>query len=211
MESVYESGYYVDVGLNKQSDSSSTLPNPFECAKIPQKDATGDPTNENQQYCVVHGCDVMDENTCASKSEEVSVPEQETVSFPIAAKVCETPGNSSLQDFNPLNGSEPNLEFDMTNQNDISNPDLHVKLMQDARTQKWQVKLRNLTKEQIDFITGRRLLPALSKADAVVIEHGDTPSTGETTETVNLKLPGDNNILVQVGVWNHLTHSLMCL
>ena len=43
--------------------------------------------------------------------------------------------------------------------------------MQDAKTRKWQVKIRNLTKEQVDFIAGPRLLPTLAKTDAVVIEH----------------------------------------
>ena len=42
MESVYESGYYVDIGANQQSDSSSTLPNPFECAKVSQENTTVD-------------------------------------------------------------------------------------------------------------------------------------------------------------------------
>ena len=96
------------------------------------------------------------------------------VNFPIAAKACETTSNSSLQEFNPLNDSEPNLEFDMMDQDSAENPDLHVKLMQDAGTRKWQVKIRNLTKEQVDFIAGPRLLPTLAKTDAVVIEHHDT-------------------------------------
>ena len=96
------------------------------------------------------------------------------ISFPISAKVCETTSKSSLQDFNPLNDSEPNLEFDMTDQDNAENPDLHVKLIQDARTRKWQVKIRNLTQEQVDFIAGPRLLPTLTKTDAVVIEHHDT-------------------------------------
>ena len=61
----------------------------------------------------------------------------------------------------------------MTDQNNAENPDLHVKLMQDARTRKWQVKIRNLTKEQVDFIAGPRLLPTLARTDAVVIEHHD--------------------------------------
>ena len=58
--------------------------------------------------------------------------------------------------------------------------------MHDAKTRKWQVKIRNLTKEQIDFISGPRLLPTLSKADAVVIEHGNTPPDTEETVTVEL-------------------------
>ena len=100
--------------------------------------------------------------------------EQTSVSFPIAAKVCETSINSKLQDFNPLNETEPNLEFDMTDQDNAENPNLHVKLMQDARTRKWEVKIRNLTPEQVDFISGPRLLPTLAKTDAVVISHHDS-------------------------------------
>ena len=42
MENVYESGYYVDIGANQQSDSSSTLSNPFECAKVSQENTTVD-------------------------------------------------------------------------------------------------------------------------------------------------------------------------
>ena len=42
MESVYESGYNVDIGANQQSDRSSTLPNPFECAKVSQENTTAD-------------------------------------------------------------------------------------------------------------------------------------------------------------------------
>ena len=66
--------------------------------------------------------------------ENASIQEQEIVKFPVVAKVCETTSNSSLQEFNPLNDSEPNLEFDMTDQDNKENPNLHVKLMQDART-----------------------------------------------------------------------------
>ena len=62
----------------------------------------------------------------------------------------------------------------MMDQDNVENPDLHVKLIQDARTRKLQVKIRNLTKEQVDFIAGPRLLPTLAKTDAVVIEHHDT-------------------------------------
>ena len=110
--------------------------------------------------------------------ENPTLPEQDMVNFPIAAKVCETTSNSSLQEFNPLNDSEPNLEFDMMDQDNAENPNLHVKLMQDARTRTWQVKIRNLTQEQVDFIAGPRLLPTLAKTDAVVIEHHDTTLSG---------------------------------
>ena len=111
------------------------------------------------------------------------------MTFTAAAKVCERPKSSRLHDFNPLGDSEPNLEFDMTNQNNTSKLDLHVKLMQDAKTHKWQIKIRNLSKEQIEFIAGPQLLPALSKAYAVVIEHGENSQVKETS------LPSTTDVL----------------
>ena len=132
---------------------------------------------------------MTDENKNISTLPVDTGSEMEIVSFPTAAKVCETTEDSSLQEFNPLNDSEPNLEFDMTNQNNASQLDLHVKLIQDAKTQKWQVKIWNLSKEQIDFIAGPRLLPILTKADVVVISHGDTVSAAEDPDIAEPPLP----------------------
>ena len=66
--------------------------------------------------------------------------------------------------------------------------------MHNAKTCKWQVKIRNLMKEQINFISGPKLLPTLSKADAVVIEHGNTsPSTEETATLEHSMIDHDAN------------------
>ena len=170
MENVYESGYYEDVAPTENMTNTNVVPTTPSIEQSSQKDNTPATTPDNIQYCAVHGCEVTNIKT-DTKSDNPILPEQDMVNFPIAAKVCETTSTSSLQEFNPLNDSEPNLEFDMTDQNNAENPDLHVKLMQDARTRKWQVKIRNLTKEQVDFIAGPRLLPTLAKTDAVVIEH----------------------------------------
>ena len=48
---------------------------------------------------------MTDEDTNTLKSSEESPPEVGIVSFPAAAKVCETSENSSLHEFNPLNDS----------------------------------------------------------------------------------------------------------
>ena len=65
--------------------------------------------------------------------------------------------------------------------------------MQDARTRKWQVKIRNLTQEQVDFIAGPRLLPTLAKTDAVVIEHHDTTLSGMHDEHEQQPAPANAN------------------
>ena len=169
--------------MDKQTEIQQPLSHLPQIASVPDESVNAKETDNNWQYFAVHGCDMMDENSHTLKLSEETPTEAGMVSFPHAAKVCEMLENSSLQEFNPLNDSEPNLEFDMTNQNDASKPDLHVKLMQDAKTHHWQVKIRNLSKEQIDFIAGPRLLPMLSKADAVVIDHGANPPVVETAQT----------------------------
>ena len=173
MENVYESGYYEDVTPAENITDKNSVSTTPSIEQPSQRDDTPATTPDNTQYCAVHGCEVTNTKNDV-QSENPTLPEQDMVNFPIAAKVCETTCNSSLQEFNPLNDSEPNLEFDMMDQDNAENPNLHVKLMQDDRTRKWQVKIRNLTQEQVDFIAGPRLLPTLSKTDAMVIEHHDT-------------------------------------
>ena len=151
MESVYESGYYEDVTPVENITDTNTITTPPSVGQVSQNNDVSATTPDNTQYCAVHGCKVMHTKN-NGQSENPTLSEQDTVNFPIAAKVCETMSNSSLHKFNPLNDSEPNLEFDMMDQDNVENPDLHVKLMQDTRTRKWQVKIRNLTKEQVGFI-----------------------------------------------------------
>ena len=173
MESVYESGYYEDVTPVENITDTNTIITPPLVGQPSQNNDVPAMTPDTTQYCAVYSCEVTHTNN-NGQSENPTLPEQDTVNFPIAAKVCETTSNSSLHEFNPLNDSEPNLEFDMMEKDNVENPDLHVKLIQDARTRKWQVKIRNLTKEQVDFIARPRLLPTLAKTDAVVFEHHNT-------------------------------------
>ena len=170
MENVYESGYYEHaIPADNTMDTNITPDTPSTDHPI----GTDDSPTGNVEYCAVHSCEVPKPHK-DTPGECPTAPKQDSVSFPIAAKVCEMTSSSALQEFNPLNDSEPNLEFDMTDQNNAENPNLHVKLMQDARTRKWQVKIRNLTQEQVDFIFGPKLLPTLAKTDAFVIKHHDT-------------------------------------
>ena len=115
MESIYESSYFVDMSEDKNGDTQQT---PLDIPQITNTTTEPEPPKEqyeNRQHCAIHGCDVSDENTSISKSVENDPINTEIVSFPVAAKVCETSNNSSLHEFNPLNDSEPNLEFDMSN------------------------------------------------------------------------------------------------
>ena len=105
MESVYESGYYVDTSISEKAETQQTPSNLPQTASLPDKSAVAGETDKNWQYCAVHGCDMTDEDTNTLKSSEESPPEVGIVSFPAAAKVCETSENSSLHEFNRLNDS----------------------------------------------------------------------------------------------------------
>ena len=192
MESVYESGYYEDVTPVENITDTNTIPTSPSVEQPSQTNDVSAMTPDNIQYCAVHSCEVTHTKNDV-QSENPTLPEQDMVNFPIAAKVCETTSNSSLQEFNPLNDSEPNLEFDMMDQDNAENPNLHVKLMQDARTKKWQVKIRNLTQEQVDFIAGLRLLPTLVKTDTVVIKHHDTTLSEKHDEHEQQPAPANAN------------------
>ena len=122
MESVYKSGYYEDVTPAENITDTNVVP-PTPSIKQPsQKNDIPAMTPDNIQYCAVHGCEVMNTKNDI-QSENPTLPEQDMVNFPIAAKVCETTSKSSLQEFNPLNDSEPNLEFDMTDQDNAEKPE----------------------------------------------------------------------------------------
>ena len=115
MESVYESGYYENTtpveNIKDTTNGFTSLP----VEPSPQRDEEIATTMDGKQYCAVHGCEVPDtKNNVQSDNDNPTPSEQEMINFPIAAKICETTNTSSLQDFNPLNDSEPNLEFDVT-------------------------------------------------------------------------------------------------
>ena len=144
MENVYESSYYENTTPVENIKDTTNVFTSLPVEPSPQRDEEIATTTDSKQYCAVHGCEVLDTKNNV-QSDNPTPSEQEMINFPIAAKNCETTNMSSLQDFNPLNDSEPNLEFDVTDQDNAGNLDLHVKLIQDARTRKWQVKIRNLT------------------------------------------------------------------
>ena len=117
MESVYKSGYYENVTPAENITATNVGPTAPTIDQPSQKDDVPVITPDNIQYCAVHGCEVTNTKN-DTQSENPTLPEQDMVNFPIAAKVCETASTSSLQEFNPLNDGELNLEFDMMDQND---------------------------------------------------------------------------------------------
>ena len=91
------------------------------------------------------------------------------LNFPLSSAVCSTSTDSALSGFNPLKESEPNLDLDTTGQNTATSsgeykgdPVITTKdLIDDAMTKNWKISVRKLTPEEVDFLSGPKLLPGL--------------------------------------------------
>ena len=91
------------------------------------------------------------------------------LNFPLSSAVCSTSTDSALNGFNPLKESEPNLDLDMTGQNIatssgeyMGDPVITTKdLVNDAMSKNWRISVRKLTPDEVDFLSGPKLLPGL--------------------------------------------------
>ena len=89
------------------------------------------------------------------------------INFPLSSAVCCTSMDSALNGFNPLEESEPNL--DMIGQNTANLSDQNMEdpvittkdLVKDAMSKTWRISVRKLTPEEVDFLSGPKLLPGL--------------------------------------------------
>ena len=102
--------------------------------------------------------------------------------FPSSTSVCTTSPSSALQNFNPLEESEPNLELDVMYENNCRQDPIITSesLIEDARTKVWKVPVRNLTPEEVEFLSGPKLLPSLG-------------TNTDITENNNQTDPAENN------------------
>ena len=188
LESMYESGYFT----NTNPEQATAETSPQENSQVQELPVEPEIDNEYHEKSTL----IPTTNIINMEPPKIPIPTDNTtsdapVNFPIAAKVCETSMESKLVEFNPLNDSEPNLEFDMTSQN--NKLDLHVKLVKDAKSRRWQVKIQNLTREQIDLIAGPKLLPTLRKADAIVIEHDPHDDKKKPCSPDQLRMQDDSD------------------
>ena len=205
-QKVYKSGYFTNTDSEQVSSKTTPLENRQHRDRPVELEVETDV--EQLPVSIAPPASIICMELPKTPSPVENLSNDTPVHFPKAAKVCETSLESELAEFNPLNDSEPNLEFNMMSQN--NEPDLHVKLIKDAKTHKWQVNIRNLTKEQIKFIAGPGLLPTLGKADAIVIKHDqkdgnnmptlleqskETTETTKTRETIESPVTGNDNKL----------------
>ena len=129
--------------------------------------------NTNNESCIETGMDPCDH------------PVTPPFDFPLSTSVCTTTTSSALNEFNPLEESKPNLELDMTDQNEKQvvedDPILTTKdLVDDAKVKKWKVSVRKLTMDEVEFLSGPKLLPGLG--ENVIQEHNIPASTDPELE-----------------------------
>ena len=68
--------------------------------------------------------------------------------------------------------------------------DINTKLIEEAKTLRWKVTVQNLNQEQIDFISGPKLLPTISRTDSDATETVNIPQSEEATkEQSTVSLP----------------------
>ena len=124
-------------------------------------DSPEDNMKEKVEYCALHGC----KTSASDKIITDGDPDRSHttgINFPTAIAVCKPSNESKLNDFNPLEESEPNLDLYMSNQNKDIGESINESnsTMKKVITRKCVVKVRNLKQEEIDFLCGPKLLPS---------------------------------------------------
>ena len=110
------------------------------------------------------------------------------INFPLSSVVCCTSTDSALNGFNPLEESEPNL--DMIGQNtanlsgqNMEDPVITTKdLVNDAMSKTWRISVRKLTPEEVDFLSGPKLLPGLFDQPTSQLNVEDSDATIAASE-----------------------------
>ena len=133
--------------------------------------------NENVDYCALHGCKISADDTIITNNDANGKQTME-ISFPTAISVCKPSDTSTLNTFNPLEESEPNLDLCMTNQNQDSvvSKNITDSNFKQIITRKCVVKVRNLNPEEIDFLCGPKLLPSFT-TDTRSLKMGSTTNS----------------------------------
>ena len=206
LENVYEGGYFENIST--VSDTGNTL---LETSKeraniIVTSDADTTPC----EYCAVHGCNVTEEvkNEHTSTTEMIEL-HSSSITFPTASSVCETLTTSTLQKFNPLEESEPNLDLYMTNPSEKTELEVvspSEKMRQEALTRKYIVPVRNLKPKEIKFLAGPYLLPNITRtakeSEIAPMVCEEEPIVSVATESVSATLNNVTEPLIKIASLN---------
>ena len=114
-----------------------------------------------------------------SETPETAECETEmSLKFPQTYEVCKATTESALVQFNPLEGSEPNLDMMDTNMPKLD-------LICDAKQKRWTINIRKLSAVEIDFLSGPKLLPSLQMAGNLVPDLYNDETEQEDVATGN--------------------------
>ena len=174
LKNIYEGGYYNEetkpstsiISVIPPVEGTETVQNPTvekastEPTKTPV-DIQEETDNKNIEYCALHGCKISANDTIIT-NEDLNGEHTKEINFPTALTVCKPSDNSTLNSFNPLEESEPNLDLCMTNQNRDLENNIQVSDFSEISTKKCVVRVRNLSQEEIDFLCGPKLLPTFT-------------------------------------------------
>ena len=166
LENIYEGGYYNDTSVPSPPFKDKKLSD----EKIPTSeletnniyvDSPEDNTKEKVEYCALHRCKTSASDKIITGGD-LDRSHTTGINFPTAIAVCKPSNESKLNDFNPLEESEPNLDLYMSNQNKDIGESINERnsTMKKVITRKCVVKVRNLKQEEIDFLCGPKLLPS---------------------------------------------------
>ena len=148
-------------------------------------DSPEDHTNEKVEYCALHGCKTSASDTITTCGD-LDRSHTTGINFPTAIAVCKPSNESKLNDFNPLEESEPNLDLYMSNQNKDIGESINESnsTMKKVITRKCVVKVRNLKQEEINFLCGPKLLPSCrTVSNLLEVENQTRTESMAPTET----------------------------
>ena len=192
LENIYEGGYYNDTSVPSPPFKVKQLSD----EKIPTSelqtnniyvDSPEDNMKEKVEYCALHGCKTSASDKIITDGD-LDRSHTTGINFPTAIAVCKPSNESELNDFNPLEESEPNLDLYMSNQNKDIGESINESnsTMKKVITRKCVVKVRNLKQEEIDFLCGPKLLPSC-RTVSNLLEVETPPRTESIAPTVTPK------------------------
>ena len=190
-ESIYNSGYYEEMDQCQEvspptqgnvmstpnvppvneSETENKMDVVLSSVAIPDQEVMTDKNTgleslqtEHTEAMEAPDTSVIEPDACVETGMDLcDLPIIPLLDFPPSTSVCMTTSSSALHDFNPLEDSEPKLELDMTDQNTYRQDSVIIieNLIEDARTKRWKVPVRKLTPDEVDFLSGTKLLPGL--------------------------------------------------
>ena len=190
LENIYEGGYYNDTSVPSPPSKDKQLSD----EKIPTSeletnniyvDSPEDNMKEKVEYCALHGCKTSVSDKIITDGD-LDRSHTIGINFPTAIAVCKPSNESGLNDFNPLEESEPNLDLYMSNQNEDIGKSINESNSTKKKviTRKCVVKVRNLKQEEIDFLCGPKLLSSCrTVSDLLEVETPPRTESIAPTET----------------------------